>query len=105
MPPTKPTKATKRAATSGATTAPPRARANVTKKATLTAAAHPATIDLRNEAPHSVALVPVPTPPGPPVELDDPRRSDVDEWGRSEHMREIARRIYDPLYRSWHRVE
>ena len=37
--------------------------------------------------------------------LTDPRRSDVDEWGRSEHMRELARRAYGPLYRSWHRVE
>ena len=37
--------------------------------------------------------------------LRDPRRSDVDEWGRSEHMRSIARRIYDPLYRHWFRAE
>jgi 1-acyl-sn-glycerol-3-phosphate acyltransferase len=33
------------------------------------------------------------------------RRSDVDQWGRSEHMREIARRVYDPMYRYWFRVE
>ena len=52
----------------------------------------------------SVALVPVPKPTAPST-LEDPRRSDVDEWGRSEHMREIARTIYGPLYRSWHRVE
>jgi 1-acyl-sn-glycerol-3-phosphate acyltransferase len=52
----------------------------------------------------SVALVPVPSRTSGEA-LDDPRRSDVDEWGRSEHMREIARRIYGPLYRSWHRVE
>lgn len=51
----------------------------------------------------SVALVPV--PPAEPGTLPDPRRSDVDEWGRSEHMREIARTVYGPLYRSWHRVE
>src|SRR3954467_15695593 len=37
--------------------------------------------------------------------LNDPRQSDVDEWGRSEHMREIARRLYDPMYRHWFRVE
>ena len=30
--------------------------------------------------------------------IPDPRRSDVDEWGRSEHMRELARRLYDPIY-------
>ncbi|MBW3668195.1 MAG: acyltransferase family protein [Actinobacteria bacterium] len=35
----------------------------------------------------------------------DPRLSDVDEWGRSEHMRELARQLYDPIYRHWFRVE
>jgi len=35
----------------------------------------------------------------------DPRLSDVDEWGRSEQMRELARRLYDPIYRNWFRVE
>lgn len=54
--------------------------------------------------PPSVALVPVPKA-ARPESLDDPRRSDVDEWGRSERMREIARQVYGPLYRSWHRVE
>ena len=46
------------------------------------------------------------------IDLDDdrpvdppPRRGDVDEWGRSEHMREIARRVYDPVYRHWFRAE
>src|SRR5436190_11860408 len=52
----------------------------------------------------SMALVPVPKGQEP-AELTDPRRSDVDEWGRSEHMRELARQIYGPMYRSWHRVE
>jgi 1-acyl-sn-glycerol-3-phosphate acyltransferase len=51
----------------------------------------------------SVALVPVP-PADEDTGLADPRRSDVDEWGRSEHMREIARRVYGPVYRDWHRV-
>jgi 1-acyl-sn-glycerol-3-phosphate acyltransferase len=52
------------------------------------------------------SLVPVPT-----VDHDDPgagpepRLSDVDEWGRSEHMRELARKLYDPVYRKWFRVE
>jgi 1-acyl-sn-glycerol-3-phosphate acyltransferase len=40
-----------------------------------------------------------------PAELDDPRMSDVDEWGRSEHLRELLRRIYDPVYDHWFRVE
>jgi 1-acyl-sn-glycerol-3-phosphate acyltransferase len=55
----------------------------------------------------SRALVPVPLPPpaDEPEELDDPRLSDVDDWGRSEHMRELARRIYAPLYEKWFRVE
>lgn len=43
-----------------------------------------------------------PTTAGPP---DDPRQSDVDEWGRSEHMREIARKVYDPIYRNWFRAD
>jgi 1-acyl-sn-glycerol-3-phosphate acyltransferase len=37
--------------------------------------------------------------------LEDPRLSDVDEWGRSEHMRQLARQLYEPLYRSWFRAE
>ena len=37
--------------------------------------------------------------------LHDPRMTDVDEWGRSEHMREIARKLFDPMYRRWFRVE
>jgi 1-acyl-sn-glycerol-3-phosphate acyltransferase len=40
------------------------------------------------------------------VGREDPaRRGDVDEWGRSEHMRELARTLYDPIYRSWFRAE
>lgn len=49
------------------------------------------------------ALVPLPRRAEPPD--TGPRISDVDEWGRSEHMREIARRIYGPLYDHWFRVE
>jgi 1-acyl-sn-glycerol-3-phosphate acyltransferase len=37
--------------------------------------------------------------------VDGARLSDVDHWGRSEHMRELTRRLYDPLYRHWFRVE
>ena len=62
--------------------------------------------DPRNQV-TSKALVPVSIPPlaDEPEILTDPRRSDVDEWGRSERMREVARRIYDPIYRKWFRVE
>ncbi len=54
----------------------------------------------------SNALVPVSIPPvaEDPDPLDDPRLGDVDEWGRSERMREIARRAYAPLYERWFRV-
>jgi 1-acyl-sn-glycerol-3-phosphate acyltransferase len=45
----------------------------------------------------------MPAPAAP--ELDDPRTSDVDEWGRSEHMREIARSLFGPVYDHWFRVE
>jgi 1-acyl-sn-glycerol-3-phosphate acyltransferase len=37
--------------------------------------------------------------------LADPRLSDVDEWGRSENMRALARAIYGPMYRNWFRAE
>jgi 1-acyl-sn-glycerol-3-phosphate acyltransferase len=36
---------------------------------------------------------------------DGERSGDVDGWGRSERMREVARRLYDPIYRKWFRVE
>jgi 1-acyl-sn-glycerol-3-phosphate acyltransferase len=52
----------------------------------------------------SLSIVPVPT-----VEVadlhDELRRSDVDGWGRSEHIRTVVRRLYDPMYRYWFRVE
>ncbi|MCU1484812.1 MAG: 1-acyl-sn-glycerol-3-phosphate acyltransferase [Actinomycetia bacterium] len=35
----------------------------------------------------------------------DPRLGDVDEWGRSERVREQVRRLYDPIYRKLFRVE
>lgn len=56
--------------------------------------------------PTSGALVHLPRPAGPEEPLhDEARRSDVDEWGRSEHMRELARRLYQPIYRNLFRVE
>jgi len=33
------------------------------------------------------------------------RLSDVDDWGRSERMRRVVRQLYNPIYRSWFRVE
>jgi 1-acyl-sn-glycerol-3-phosphate acyltransferase len=49
------------------------------------------------------ALVPLPRPESDTI--DGQRLSDVDEWGRSEHMRSLARKLYAPLYKHWFRVE
>jgi 1-acyl-sn-glycerol-3-phosphate acyltransferase len=49
-------------------------------------------------------LVPVPRDPDPDDD-EQLRVGDVDDWGRSERVRAIARRVYDPIYRRWFRVE
>ena len=53
----------------------------------------------------STEIVPLRIPAETPGEPEDPRLSDVDEWGRSEHMRALARQVYEPLYSKWFRVE
>lgn len=54
----------------------------------------------------SQALVHLPPVSEEPVtEPNGDRLGDVDEWGRSERMREVARRLYDPIYRQWFRTE
>jgi 1-acyl-sn-glycerol-3-phosphate acyltransferase len=53
----------------------------------------------------STAIVPIRIPPEVPETLEDPRLSDVDEWGRSERTRALARALYEPLYSKWFRVE
>lgn len=35
----------------------------------------------------------------------EPRRSDVDAWGRSQAVRDVFARLSEPLYRHWFRVE
>lgn len=40
-----------------------------------------------------------------PDDLNEMRISDVNEWGRSENMRALARTLFDPIYRNWFRVE
>jgi 1-acyl-sn-glycerol-3-phosphate acyltransferase len=50
------------------------------------------------------ALLPIPSRDDTPQPLDDPRRTDVDEWGRSEQMRALARMLYDPIYSKWFRA-
>ncbi|HEX6311515.1 MAG TPA: lysophospholipid acyltransferase family protein [Acidimicrobiia bacterium] len=47
----------------------------------------------------------VPVPGEERTDDDHLRRGDVDRWGRSESIREIARTIYDPMYRYWFRAE
>ena len=52
------------------------------------------------------ALVHLPrAEPRDTVPGDELRPGDVDEWGRSEHVRELARKAFDPIYRKWFRVE
>ena len=49
-------------------------------------------------------LVPIPRrTPGDAT--GDLRRSDVDAWGRSERARQLTRRLYDPIYKHYFRVE
>ncbi len=50
-------------------------------------------------------LVPVPHPPAEPDDDGVERSGDVDGWGRSERVRALARRLYDPMYRRYFRVE
>src|SRR5262245_59421526 len=50
-------------------------------------------------------LVPGPRRLGSVEQRDDLRRSDVDGWGRSEHLRAMTRRLYDPIYKHYFRVE
>jgi 1-acyl-sn-glycerol-3-phosphate acyltransferase len=53
----------------------------------------------------STAIVPIRIPPESAEAPEDPRHSDVDEWGRSERTRALARAIYEPIYSKWFRVE
>lgn len=55
------------------------------------------------DPPRTGQLVHVPAVAEP--ELDDPRCSDVDEWGRSERTRQLARTLFAPFYDRWFRVE
>ena len=64
----------------------------------------PRPADNLEEAVRPGALVPL-RPRGGDQVLHDPRLSDVDEWGRSERMRALARQVYGPMYRSWFRAE
>ena len=64
----------------------------------------PMPADELRTATHGGALGPLRTAEEP-KEPDDIRLSDVDEWGRSERMRELARMLYQPIYENWFRAE
>ena len=53
----------------------------------------------------TTAIVPLRLPAEDPADIVDPRLSDVDEWGRSERTRALARALYDPIYSKWFRTE
>jgi 1-acyl-sn-glycerol-3-phosphate acyltransferase len=53
----------------------------------------------------STAVVPLRVTTESPAESEDPRLSDVDEWGRSERTRTLARTIYEPIYSRWFRTD
>jgi 1-acyl-sn-glycerol-3-phosphate acyltransferase len=63
---------------------------------------HPPLPGALNEPAASRAIVAVGPPGAGP---DDGRRSDVDEWGRSERVRSVARALYEPVYSRWFRAE
>lgn len=50
-------------------------------------------------------LVPIPRDDAAGGDDAGVRDGDVDGWGRSEHLRRLARRLYDPVYRRWFRAE
>lgn len=56
-------------------------------------------------AERTTALVHLPELSAPEAPSHDPRVGDVDEWGRSERMRTLARRLYGPIYDRVFRVE
>jgi 1-acyl-sn-glycerol-3-phosphate acyltransferase len=57
------------------------------------------------EKTRSTAIVPIRVPDEDTEDPEDPRLSDVDEWGRSERTRAMARAIYEPIYSRWFRSE
>jgi 1-acyl-sn-glycerol-3-phosphate acyltransferase len=57
------------------------------------------------EKDRSTAIVPIRIAAEHNDAPEDPRLSDVDEWGRSERMRTLARAVYEPIYSKWFRAE
>jgi len=67
----------------------------------------PERVGSQRDPEETAALVhlPVPERHDTPWSVDPARVGDVDEWGRSESMRALARTLYAPLYEKWFRVE
>src|SRR4029077_3399273 len=59
---------------------------------------------LKTARPGALVHLPRPTP-DPAEQLPDRRLSDVDEWGRSGHIGELAGRFYGQVYDHWFRDE
>jgi 1-acyl-sn-glycerol-3-phosphate acyltransferase len=57
------------------------------------------------EKKRTTAIVPLRVSTADSEQIEDPRLSDVDEWGRSERTRALARALYEPLYSRWFRTE
>ena len=60
---------------------------------------------ITGEKNRSTAIVPIRVPAEDTEEQEGPRLSDVDEWGRSERTRALARALYEPIYSKWFRTE
>ena len=58
-----------------------------------------------SEKNRSTAIVPIRIPAEDSGGMEDPRLSDVDEWGRSERTRALTRALYEPIYSKWFRAE
>ena len=58
-----------------------------------------------SEKNRSTAIVPIRIPAEDSDGMEDPRLSDVDEWGRSERTRALTRALYEPIYSKWFRAE
>ncbi len=57
------------------------------------------------EKDRTTAIVPIRVTAADEEQIEDPRLSDVDEWGRSERTRAVARALYEPVYSRWFRTE
>jgi 1-acyl-sn-glycerol-3-phosphate acyltransferase len=67
------------------------------------AAGGAARVDLSSRSDVGGELVPLPRAQAPTEATR--RAGDVDGWGRSERIRGLARRLYDPIYTRWFRAE